>query len=56
MASGSGPLLWSEIAAFSEIVGLSADDGLTLRRMSEAYLEGLALTSRLSIMPMETEG
>ena len=53
--SGLEPLRWSEVEAFGRIAGLDASDLIALRRMSEAYLEGLALTHRLAIVPMELD-
>jgi len=53
--SGLEPLPWVEVEAFGRITGLSAQDQVALRHMSAAYLEGLALTSPLAIMPMELD-
>lgn len=49
----AGPLPWAEVEAFARLRGMQSEDAITLRKMSEAYLEGRALTSRLSISPME---
>lgn len=51
--SGAQPLLWAEIRAYCEPRSMCVEDQAVLHRMSEAYLEGLSLTSRLSISPME---
>lgn len=56
MTSGQSPLKWAELHAFGQIIGLTVDDLLTLREMSVAYLDGLALTSPLAIEPMELDG
>ena len=53
--SGMEPLPWSEVEAFGRIMGMDAQSIITLRHMSSAYLEGLALTSPLAIMPMELD-
>lgn len=53
MTSEQGPLKWAELQAFGQIFGLTVDDLITLRGMSQAYLEGLALTSPLAIEPID---
>lgn len=56
MTSGQEALRWSEVVAFGQVAGLSAQEQITLRGMSQAYLDGLALTNPLSIEPMEMRG
>lgn len=51
--SGLEPLPWAEVEAFGRILGMDAQDIIAVRHMSVAYLDGLALTSPLAIMPME---
>lgn len=46
-------LPWSEVDAFARLNGVPGDVAVMIRRMSLAYVEGLALTSPLSISPME---
>ena len=51
---GAGvPLPWVEIEAFARMNDMTASDGQTLRYMSSGYLDGLTMTSRLAIAPME---
>lgn len=51
--TGMEALRWSEIEAYGRINGFSRDDMITLRRMSEGYLEGLQLTNQLAKEPMD---
>lgn len=53
IAPGGAVLQWGEIQAYGRICGLTRDDMVTLRRMSEAYLEGMALTHPLAREPMD---
>lgn len=55
--TGLEPLRWSEVEAYGRINGLAPDEMLILRRMSEAYLDGLSRTHPLAREPMdETDG
>jgi len=54
--TGAKPLLWSEIQAFGQINGLTAQEQIILQHMSREYLDGLQLVSRLSDAPMDLDG
>lgn len=51
--SGMEPLRWSEIDAYGRMNRLSVDDMITIRKMSEEYLEGIAMTHPLAKEPFE---
>lgn len=56
MTTGAEPLHWSEIEAYGRITGLGRDEMIMLYRMSEAYLQGLALTHPLAREPVDAAG
>ena len=58
--SGDGrpiPLSWAELAAYSQMAGVTLPNEAwkVVRRMSEEYVGGLRDTGPLSISPMERE-
>lgn len=48
-----GPLRWSDLSGFAQLHQLDSDETCVLRAMSEEYLQGLRLTNRLHLSPME---